>query len=342
MRDGYYSYRNPETGRETGIGRDRETAIKTAKQANAYFAAKQPSLLNRIVGGVKTWGEWCDDFEKLLSARESRPNTVRTRKTLIKQIRAVAPQSKAASQVDTADCAGALDRLIAAGKKRTAQAVRSLLIDCFRRMIAKGIRKDNPAEVTDPVTVKVTRARLEFDVLMRLYEATTIPELKNAIALALVTGQPRECLVAARFDDQKHGEWWNERGKTGARLRIPHTLRLERFGMSLADVIAQCRKTGVLSHYLIHRTRKAKGARLGSQVHVDILTRLFTAELAKLGLSWGDKDPPTLHEIRSLSERMHKAQGSVDPQTLLGHKSPKMTATYDDPRGEWVQVQVKK
>lgn len=341
-RGGYYSWRHPDTGQEFGLGRDRAEAIKAARKANAHLASLRPTLLDRIIGGVKTWGEWCDDFERILAGRDSRPNTQRTRKALVKHLRTVASASKSAALVDTADCAAALDKLYESGKRRTAQALRSLMVDCFRRMIAKGVRKDNPADVTDSVVVKVTRARLEFDVFLHVYGSCQLPELKNAIALALVSGQPRECLAAAQFKDQRDGFWWCERGKTGARIRIPHTLRLECFGKSLADVITDCRRTGILSPYLIHRTRRAKGARVGAGVHVDILTRLFTAELAKLGINWGDKDSPTLHEIRSLSERLYRAQGDVDPQTLLGHKSPKMTATYDDPRGGWVDVMVRK
>lgn len=341
-REGYYSWISPETGEEFGLGRDRAKAIKEAREANAHIYAKRPTLLARIQTGVKLWGEWCDDFQKILDRRGSAKNTIRSRNSLMKKLRAVAELDKPAGNVDTADCSRALDALLDADKARSAKALRSLMVDCFDRMIAKGLRKDNPARVTDAVVAVVNRARLELDVFQRLYAATQVPELKNAMALALVTGQPRECICAAQFKDQIDAQWHNHRGKTGARIRIPHELRLEAFGASLADVIRQCRSTGIVSSYLIHRTRPAKGARVGVRLHVDVLTRLFTAELAKLGMDWGDKDPPTFHEIRSLSERLYTAQGNVNTQDLLGHKEARTTATYHDPRGEWVQVVVRK
>jgi integrase len=342
VREGYYSWTSPETGEEFGLGRDRARAIIQAREANAHIYAKRPTLLARITTGLKLWGEWCNDFQKILDRRPSALNTVKTRNSLMKRLRALAPADKVASSVDTADCARALDAALDAGKARTAKALRSLMIDCFDRMIAKGLRKDNPARVTDAVVATVNRARLELDVFQRLYTATEIPEFRNAIALALVSAQPRECICAVQFKDQISGEWHNHRGKTDTRIRIPHELRLDAFGMSLGEVLAQCRKTGVVSQYVIHRTRQAKGARLGTRLHIDILTRLFTSELAKLGIDWGDKDPPTFHEIRSLSERLYTAQGNVNTQDLLGHKEARTTATYHDPRGEWVQVVVRK
>nr|WP_241489112.1 hypothetical protein [Cronobacter sakazakii] len=45
----------------------------------------------------------------------------------------------------------------------------------------------------------------------------------------------------------------------------------------------------------------------------------------------GDVAPATLHEQRSLAERLYEAQG-VDTQKLLGHKSPNHAARYHDDR----------
>jgi integrase len=340
-RDGYYSYTNPQDGREYGIGRDRRQAIQQALEANAALR-KQPSLLERIQGTARTWDEWCDAFEKLLAEREARPNTLRTRKSQMKRLRGVFPAGKAVASITTLECASALNDIKAEGKARTAQAFRAFLIDCFDRMRAQGWRGDNPAEVTDEVKVTVRRARLSLEVFRAVYGATQIVWLRNAMALALVSGQDRDSCQHARFTDFREGGWWNERRKTGARVFLPLDLRLECFGMSLEDVRSQCRSTGILSTHLVHQTQRAKGARLGKPLHVDMITRVFSAELAKLGLDWGDKSPPTFHEIRSLSGRLYKEQGNVNPQELLGHKDPRTTAVYTDGRGEWVKVGVRK
>jgi hypothetical protein len=342
VRAGYYSWRNPEDGIEHGIGRDRRHAIMEAIRANAFIAAKRPSLLEKLTGSGKLWADWCDVFEKIIDDRDSSANTRKLRRSQLKRLRSIFPADKPAAQIDTADCSRAIDELVEADKARTAQALRSLLMDCFDRMIAKGWRKDNPARVTDSVAVKIKRARLPFDVFMRLYQGTNSVELKNAMALSIVSAQGREEVCHAQFKDVREGDLWIERTKTGARIRLPLELRLDCFGISLEDVMKQCRSTGVVSHFLIHRTLRAKGARVGSHMHVDVMTRLFSAELAKLGLDWGGKDAPTFHEIRSLAGRLYKEQGNVNPQELYGHKDPRTTAIYTDGRGEWVRVGVRK
>lgn len=340
-RDGYYSWTSPIDGVEYGIGRNRRQAIEQALEANAHIAGKRHTLLERITGQAKTWAQWCDEFEKLLADRDAKPNTHRIRKSQLKRLRTIFPGETPAAAIDTIGCSAAIDKLRAAGKARTAQAFRSFLIDCFDRMIAKGWRKDNPARVLDEVTVKVRRARLPLEAFQTLYRTTEIVWLRNAMALALVSGQDRDSVRNARFSDFRDGGWWNERAKTGARVFLPLNVSLDAFGMSLEDVLSQCRRTGIVSSHLIHQTQRAKGARLGKPMHIDKLTRVFSAELARLNLDWGGKSPPTFHEIRSLSARLHKAQGSVNPQELLSHKDPRTTAIYTDGRGEWVKVGVK-
>lgn len=341
-RGGYYSWTHPETGREYGLGRDRHAAIKEAIQANAHLGTTQVSLIERIAGAANSWIEWCDEFEKILDERDSAANTRRTRKSQMNRLRGCFDPGKPAGRIETRDCSEVIDALKVAGKHRTAQAFRSFLIDCFDRMIARGWRKDNPARVLDEVRVKVQRARLSLEVFMQLYGATQIHWLKNVMALSLVSGQAREDCARAMFTDVREGCWWNERGKTGARIILPLELRIDAFGLSLEDVIRQCRTTGIVSRHLIHQTERAKGATLGKKMHVDKITRVFKAELAKLGLDWGGKQAPTVHEIRSLSARLYKAEGRVNPTELLGHKDPRTTQIYTDGRGEWVRVGVRK
>lgn len=340
-RDGYYSWRNPGDGVEYGLGRDKRSAIAQAIAANMKIRGEEhrPTLVERLSGEEsRTWGKWCDEFEGLITERDTAKNTKRTRKSQMTRLRGCFPKDKPAASVSTLDCAAVLKAIKAEGKQRTAQAFRSFMSDCFDRMIAAGWRTDNPVAVTDTVTVKVKRARLSFEAFMKVYRATKKARLRNAMALAIVSGQARESICGAKVTDIRDGGWWNERGKTGARIILPLDLRLICFGMSLEEVVKQCRSTGVLSHYLIHQTERGAWKRPGAHTHVDQLTREFTAELARLGIDWGDKNPPTFHEIRSLSSRLYKEQGDVNPQELLGHKDARTTAVYTDGRGEWVKV----
>ncbi len=337
-RDGYFSWTSPVDGREYGLGRDRRSAIQQALEANAHLSAAKPSLLQRIAGTARSWDDWCDEFEKLLAERESKPNTVRTRKSQMVRLRR--SFSGPAAKVGTLEVSNVLKAMKDEGKHRAAQAFRSFLVDCFDRMIAQGWRTDNPARVTDKVKVKVRRARLPLTAFTALYKATSIRWLRNAMALALVAGKDRDSVRNAQFADFRDGGWWNERSKTENRVFLPLGLRLQVFGMSLEDVLKQCRTTGIVSRYLVHQTERAKGATLGKPLHVDMITRVFSVELAKLRLDWGDKEPPTFHEIRSLAARLYKEQGDINPQDLLSHRDPRSTATYTDGRGEWVHLKV--
>jgi integrase len=113
--------------------------------------------------------------------------------------------------------------------------------------------------------------------------------------------------------------------------------------MSLEDVVRQCRATGIVSAHPVHQTQRVKGARLGKKMHVDMITRQFSAEIEKLGLDWGDRTPPTFHEIRSLSTRLYEEQNDgVNTQELLGHTEGATTDIYRNGRGEWVKVSIGK
>lgn len=342
-RDGYYSWTDPRDGTEYGMGRDRREAIAQVMEVLVKRADEPRMRLVDRIGGdeARTWTKWCDEFDKLIAERTLKHNTKLARRSQMKRLRSLFAKEKPAASVTTLELANVIRDLKAQGKQRTAQAFRAFLVDCFRRMVANGWRADNPAEVLDEVSVRVKRARLQFDVFLSLYKATKNVRLRNAMALAIVSGQPRECVAAAKFADFRDGGWWNERGKTGVRIVIPMDLRLDCFGMSLEEVVKQCRATGVLSKHAIHQVLAGPGRRLGHPTHVEQLTRDFTAELAKLGLVWGDKSPPTFHEIRSLSGRLYKAQGNVSAQELLGHRNARTTDIYTDERGEWLRVRVR-
>ena len=134
--------------------------------------------------------------------------------------------------------------------------------------------------------------------------------------------------------------WRIGQGKTGNRLILPLSLRLDRFGMCLGDVVRLCRASGVLSHHLIHQTRQRGNSPVGSPIHIDRVSKAFSDAVENTGRNWGDKNPPTFHGIRSLSERLYAEQGNVNTQDLPGHKDPRTPQTYHDSRGDWVRVKV--
>ncbi|MCX7563426.1 tyrosine-type recombinase/integrase [Xanthomonadaceae bacterium XH05] len=165
--------------------------------------------------------------------------------------------------------------------------------------------------------------------------------MRNAANLALVSAQRREDIASAHFANVHDGAWWVEQSKTGQRVCIPLALRLDVAGLSLDDVVRQCRSTGVLSKYLVHQTSPRGNSPVGRKIWVDTITRRWSECIEALGLDWGGKTPPTFHEIRSLSERLYTEQGGINTQELLGHRDARSTSLYHDSRGaEWVRISV--
>lgn len=360
-RGGYFSWRNPLTGKEMGIGRVTLGEAKAqAAEANVHVAGlrDKPRLADRLLGRENnTWCAWLDEYEKKLGLAPSpgytpdaqlADNTAKTYRSHVKKIREVWAEQMLLPlpRVTTRMIADGL-KALKAKYPRTAQAVRSRLLDSFAKAMADGWTEANPVAVTDEIQVKVQRARLTWEVFTALYERLPPGRLKNACALALVSGQARETVVAGQFAQlgtvtPPGGEpiecWKVIRGKTGAMIGIPLDLRLNVFGMSLRDVTRQCRATGIASRYLVHNTERGRGyGKLGAPMHPDRLSKEFTAAVdaltVALKLDWGDKQPPTFHELRSLSKRLYEAQGNVDTLDLLGHADKKTGELYADARG---------
>jgi integrase len=342
----YYSWIHPDTGKEWGIGTmSFAKAAEQAREANLEVNRKKLSLAERIEGGGETIGTMLDKYEKRFERRKHKPaeNTVRCDRSRRKRTIATFGQDTPLRAITTEMVAQAIDAIIEEGKERLAQSMRSYWREFFKFCIAKGAIELNPADATERVHVEVKRARLLFDVFMRLYKQTesSCVWLHNAMALALVSLQGRNEICGAAVSQFRDGGWYVDRRKTKAKLFIPGHLRLNAFGMSLDEVYKQCRSTRVLSKYLIHQTENFGNSPRGAPIWLDTVSRRFSDELAKLGIDWGDKEAPTFHEIRSLGVRLYTQQGGVDVQALAAHADAEMTELYADPRGaEYVRVKV--
>jgi enterobacteria phage integrase len=340
-RRGYFCWRDPRTGDEHGLGRDRREAIAQAVEANVHLAGlnAKPRLIDRLTGSPeRTIGAWLEKYAAICRERGLAKNTLASYKSMgVRLLHEFAPALPIRA-VTVMMVGEIIERIAAEGTRRMAQAFRSFLIEYFKAAIQAGwvdVGK-NPAEPTRAPSNEVKRARLTLDVFMAAYRSEIEPWLRNAMALALVSGQRREDIAAARCADVRDGCWFVQQGKTSNRVSIPLELRLESFGMSLAEVYEQCRG---LSPFLIHHTQPKGRAKFGAAVDIGLITRRFTAAVASLGIDWGGKSPPTFHEIRSLAKREYDRQGGVNTKQLLAHKSDANAEKYADPRGaEWVRV----
>lgn len=373
-RDGYYSYRNPLDGVEHGIGRNRKQAFDQAIEANLHIAgmADKPRLIHRITGeGIRTVEAWNTKYLDLLGQQDYAAVTLKSYKSLGKRMVEMLKPDTPLNSVTALKVSEILEATaVTEGKARLAQALRTFMRDSFREARVKGwYTQDNPVMDTKlSVPVVVNRARFTWETFQKSYSQIKLAWLRNAVDLALVSGQRREDISAAEFKDFHDGFWWleqqSEKSETPHRIKIPLELRLDCFGKSLADVLSQCRRTGVLSSYLIHQTVRRGNSPLGRNIWIDTITKRFADAVKASGLDWSPKTPPTFHEIRSLAERLYADQGvdtteligaveaaddawvqvdesDVNTQHLLGHNDAETTAIYHDPRGvEWVQVKL--
>lgn len=351
-RDGYYSWKSPIDGVEYGIGRNKASAFAQAIEANLKVAEliHAPRLIHRITGdGERTVEAWNRKYLELITTTgKYAAVTLKSYKSLGKRMVRLLGAEAPLVTIKPLKIAEILDATaVTEGKARTAQALRNFMRDSFREARVQGwYTGENPVlDSKLSVKVEVKRARLSFEVFMQVYRRTKLIWLKNAMALALVSAQRREDVAIAQFPAFREGAWWceqqSEKSQDPHRIQIPLDLRLNVFGMSLGDVVSQCRRTGVLSKFLIHQTTNRGNSPAGRQIWLDTISRRFTDEITALGMDWAPKDPPTFHEIRSLSERLYSDQGGVDTQELLGHLDAETTAGYHDSRGsEWVQIKV--
>lgn len=153
--------------------------------------------------------------------------------------------------------------------------------------------------------------------------------------LAMISGQDRSTVRNWQFSFTDGDAVVLQRSKTakktGLRIAVPLKLRMDALDMTLGDVIARCRSTGVISKYLIHHIRPQGDAERGDPVRLISISQAFAKARTLAGIQ--GEDAPTFHEIRSLCSRTYKEQGNVDTKVLLGHTSDDMAALYENSRG---------
>ncbi|MEG3685618.1 tyrosine-type recombinase/integrase [Escherichia fergusonii] len=337
--NGYYCYRDPRTGKEFGLGRDRRIAVSEAIQANIELLSenRRESLIDRIKGAdVITLHAWLDRYETILSERSIRPKTLLDYASKIRAIRRKLPD-KPLADISTKEVAAMLNTYVAEGKAASAKLIRSTLVDVFREAIAEGHVATNPVTATRTAKSEVRRSRLTANEYVAIYHAAEpLPIwLRLAMDLAVVTGQRVGDLCRMKWSDINENHLHIEQSKTGAKLAIPLTLTIDALNISLADTLQKCRETSS-SETIIASTHH-------EPLSPKTVSKYFTKARNASGLSF-DGDPPTFHELRSLSARLYRNQiGDKFAQRLLGHKSDSMAARYRDSRGrEWDKIEIDK
>ncbi|RTY53131.1 hypothetical protein EKL29_21860 [Pantoea sp. YU22] len=192
------------------------------------------------------------------------------------------------------------------------------------------------------------RSRLSTEDLRKLLEATreVEPWFYKAMLIALLSAQRtahsaqrREYITRMKFSDVKDGRLFITQGKKGNTLAIPVALGLPEIDMTLSDGIALCRRDNP-AEYLIYSATRRHGRKPGP-VSPENITQAFSRARARCGLDTIE-NPPTFHDIRSLSGRLYEArQGEAFAQRLRGLKNLPITKKYLDPRRARVRAGLK-
>lgn len=337
--NGYLWFKNPLTGKSAGLGYDLEKAKRQVKRANMEIARQREEidLLAATGEPTPTVAARCDEYEKEYTVGKKSAAWIKS------QLNAIRADPRAAKLVDQFTPKDAADLIKEAAETRgatSARAIRSRLKDVFRDAITHGLIERNPVESVLKPKVVITRMRMTESDFWKIHEAAEQPWLKNAMLLALVSGQRLGDVLAMRFDDVRDGFLWQAQQKSGGKTKLKIPVWVSLGPHSIESIVTQCRDRFV-SRFLIHYSENRYSNKRGQPVSKIALQQAFKAarEKAEIEVPEG-ATPTTFHEIRSLAARLHTEQrDSKFAQALLGHKSATMTDLYRDVRGQqWVEI----
>lgn len=335
-RPGYFTWRNPESGKELAIGRvSLAQAKREANEALEFLQADKPSLRDRISGRDNTVA----DLLAKMPVSEVE-NTRNSNRSLDKKIAAGLGAIPCMGLAVT-HCAKLIEDEMATGRERSAQALRSRLVAVCRRGQQLGWLESNPAEPTQKKEVKTKRKRLTLEQFHEvLAKAPEVADwLPGAMLVALLSGMDRDTLSHLERKAIGAEVLTIHRGKTGVWVEIPLRLRMDAIGMTLGEALAACRSNVVSKFVIHHRRTYHHNLKAGARVHENRFSKAFTE--ARRLTTIPEENAPTFHEIRSLCKRTYLEQGNVDTKALLGHTTDKTAAIYADPRGaEPIKVRV--
>lgn len=288
-------------------------------------------LLSHTVGRVfprfRTLGQWACTYRKIIDGKPVLEKTKENRKGTLSHVLAGLGEHTCISSIRPHQ----ISAMVMGIHKVHPQLSKRVLIetkDIFQEAVGYGWIDRSPAHTIKAPVVHVTRNRLTLD-QWRLIHAHAKEHMPGWVCrmmvLALVTGQRRSDLAMMKFSDVWDGHLHIVQEKTGARLALPLSLRLDALGITLEQAIKSCRGYYRGTEYLI-RKHNGKSPVLASFSARFQDARNEVMPMPKSGL------PASLHECRSLAERLYRAQG-VNTMDLLGHKHQAMTDLYNDDRG---------
>lgn len=309
----YYNYKHPITKRWFYMGSNKEIAIKEAEQINWSLMPKS-ELVKKVLDSEqsKNFSEFIDYFiSDILPQKNLAKKTVQDYKQKMPHIKECLG-NKSIENISTKDISEFLKKY----PSTQSNYYRAVLSIIFKHAIDEGFCTHNPTASTLKKTMIKQRERLSLE----NYHAIHVhaPDwLKNAMDLALLTGQRREDIANLKWIDIHDGFLWIQQHKTKNRIKIY-------LSENLSTVLIKCEGE---NEFVI---KEIKG-------NAERITKGFAEAREKSGL----ETTATFHEIRSLSAHLHEEIG-IDKkqiQMLLGHTTEKMTEHYLEGHGEkWTEI----
>lgn len=288
--------------------------------------------IGRVVPRYRTCAQWAVEYEQIVALRPLSAKTLANRRSALRHV--VAHLGGVALGGVRPVMVGRMVAAIAARSPQTAKRVLFETRDFFNEAVLAGVLFSNPATPIRPPRVRVQRNRLtlpQWRAIRVWADQHQPPWVRRMLDLALITGQRRSDLVRMGPAHVRDGYLHVVQAKTGARLRLPLSLQLSIAGRSLGDVITDCSSYAAPGETFLRRSS-------GRPLVCASLSARFEEAREGAGLGWQGGAPPSLHECRSLAERLYREQG-VDTRVLLGHRHQSMTDIYNDDRGltagEW-------
>lgn len=205
----------------------------------------------------------------------------------------------------------------------TAKRVLIELRNMFKEAIIYDKTNRNPADFVKRIKVEIQRERLSFDEFQKIYTyvlSTKKAWVSDFFLLSLITGQRRADIASLQANQIHDDHLFVVQQKTGAKVAIPLCLTMPQIGCSVGSVLEKL-ITKSVSGFLIEKPN-------GKRPCLEYVSDLFH----KSAMAVGIVKNVSLHECRSLAERIYREQG-VNTRLLLGHTSWKMTDAYNDDRG---------
>lgn len=291
------------------------------------------STLGLLMPRFRTLGQWAETYRKIIAGKPIEEKTKANRLCILGHVLTGLGEDQIISAVKPHEISG----LVMKVHKIHPSLAKRILIeakDFFSEAVNYSWLLRSPAAAIKYPKVKVLRERLTLDQWVKIHAwsaANQPPWVSRMLVLALVTGQRRSDVEKFRFADVWSGHLHIVQAKTGERLALPLDLRLEAINMTIGMAIENCRGYAINDDYLV---RKHNGQPL---VMASLSARFEEAREGALP-PFKSGHPPSLHETRSLSERLYRKQG-INTMVLLGHKHQAMTDMYNDDRGlssgEW-------